>query len=333
MYDVIVVGSGPAGSSAARVCAENGLNTLIIEKEKHPRDKPCGGAILNYVDIDQSLVKNKIEFFDIFFNYKKFTTITYPVYIVNRKEFDFWLVKKAKSCGAKLVEKEEVISVDVKESVHIKTNKGSYVAKMVIGADGPDRLVARNVGLHKKGIIYVTLVTDCKSNLKDNKSKLYFFDDMVGYFWIFPKKEMMNIGAGYCGPHKLDLMDRLFEFADKINIKLDKSKVKGAIIPGYLLPKIYGNKVLLAGDAAGFINPLTGGGIDLAIRSGSKAGAVAAKAIKQNDVSEKFLSQYKKECSSMIKKIKKGKRRFWILESLVKLRLIKPIISIIRLFQ
>lgn len=331
MYDVIVVGSGPAGSSAALVCAENGLNTLIIEKEKLPRDKPCAGAILDYVDIDQSLIKDKTEFLDIFFNYKKVTTIKYPICVVHRKEFDFWLVNKAKSKGAKLIDKEEVISVDIKDNVHVKTNKSSYDAKMIIGADGPESTVAKNVGLYKKGAIYVTLISECKSDIKDNKCKIYLFSDMVGYFWIFPKKGTISIGCGCCGKHKISLEDRLSSFVKKKGIKL--GKVKGAIIPGSLLPKIYGNKVLLAGDAAGFVNPLTGGGIDLAIRSGKNAGFVAIKAIKQNNVSEKFLSQYKKVCSSMIKEIKKGKRRFWILKSLIKLRLMKPVISIIRLMQ
>ena len=144
-YDVIIVGAGPAGSTAARHCGLKGLKTLLLEKEKIPRYKPCAGGItfaavkeLDF-DIPEELIERKCHGMRIHFKKcKNRVTEEHPlVYMVTRSVFDEYLVEKSVAAGAEIRDSETCISVATdREKVSISTSKGEYRANIVIGADG-----------------------------------------------------------------------------------------------------------------------------------------------------------------------------------------------------
>ncbi|MBU4406627.1 MAG: FAD-dependent monooxygenase, partial [Candidatus Altiarchaeota archaeon] len=153
-YDVIVVGSGPAGSTAARECALRGLNTLVIEKEKLPRHKPCGGAVsskaLSLLDfkIRNDLVERECYGSRLHYGgYEIEARKPYRIGIfTSRDEFDMYLVEKAIDANAELKDAESVKSLTIGDSsVVVRTDKGTYKASAVIGADGVNSGVANYV--------------------------------------------------------------------------------------------------------------------------------------------------------------------------------------------
>jgi len=316
MYDVIVVGAGPAGSTAAYHCAKYGLKTLILEKERMPRDKPCGGCIqftfLNPPKYISSIVKQKVTVFKQIIG-KQNIDMKNNLLMFERKDFDYALVKRAVVAGAKL-NYEKVENVILGKYPVVKTNKNSYKAKIVIGADGVMNIVAKSAGLFKVRRYAVSFVIEDKTP-EEMKKKFdlncaYCYHHYPYNFWIFPKDDIVNVGI-FCVPEKgasFNLQQLLFDFLDEHDINIDKNKVKGAPIPTELLPKIYTDNIMLTGDAAGFVDPLTGGGIELAMLSGQKAAKVAAEAVAANDFSERFLSRYEDDCSFLYKFIKKRKK-------------------------
>jgi digeranylgeranylglycerophospholipid reductase len=121
-----------------------------------------------------------------------------------------------------------------------------------------------------------------------------------GYGWIFPKKDHINIGIGEIGKSEFNLKNIFSKYIqmlknDKIipeSIKL--GTIKGGALPIHPVDKTYSNRVILCGDSAGFINPLTGEGIDFAMYSGKIASDVLIKALEKENFTEHFLKKYEK---------------------------------------
>ena len=151
MYDVIVVGAGPGGAMAAKTCSENGLKVLLIEKESLPRYKACGGAVSKKA-LDLIGPLDDLELTYESFGVRAFApNATYIEHkfedlfslLTFRNSLDYLLLQRAKKSGAKIREHEKVKSVDVSQaSVKVKTTKGEYSAKMIIGADGVNSVVS-----------------------------------------------------------------------------------------------------------------------------------------------------------------------------------------------
>ena len=151
-YDVIVVGAGPGGATAARLCAQTGFRTLLIEKEKFPRYKPCGGCLspktVRLLPFDLgSILENTI------FNAKFTYCVKDPVsiktdkpmaFMVMRERFDQFLIGKSLEEGVELLEGNRVIRVEERgDALEIELSKGEiFRCEYLIGADGPESLVA-----------------------------------------------------------------------------------------------------------------------------------------------------------------------------------------------
>ena len=321
-YDVVVVGAGPAGSTAAKFLSEKGIKVLLLDKCKFPRDKPCGGGIpigilkdFKYIEekgliesysyggcFHSSLVKYKVELL------KNIPLIA----MVLRKKFDYGLVKIAIDSGATFMEGKTFEDIKIfNNKVRIKAKDGTAIdSEIVIGADGVWSTVAKRSGLSQNLKNFgIALVQEypISSEIIDQ----YFtekrighihmqFQGIAGYGWVGPLKKHLNIGIGEFERSRTNLKD-LFKYyieflkENKIipeNIKM--GRVKGAAIPNRPVDKTYADRILLCGDAGGLVNPFSGEGIDYAMSSGKIAANVIVEALEIGDTSANFLSKYEK---------------------------------------
>jgi geranylgeranyl reductase family protein len=295
-YDVIVVGAGPGGSTAARFCSKAGLKTLIIEKERLPRYKPCGGCLsiktAHLLGFDLSpVIENTIygaKFTycskDPFFIEKKD-----PIaFLVMRDRFDQLLINKALEDGAEIREGEKVTRVEEKDDgVEVEWGKGKrFHCRYLIGADGPESIVARSLPLLPQRNDGNGIAIECEIPFDESihfpQNELQFVNLDFGrvpngYGWVFPKKEWLSIGIGgmFRETKKINPHQYFNDFVKGLDYI---PKGKTGKIMGHLLPSFYDEnqkvsqgRILLVGDAAHLMDPLQGEGIYYAIRSGRLA--------------------------------------------------------------
>lgn len=325
MYDVIVVGSGPSGSMAAKTCADNGLKVLLLEKESLPRYKTCGGAVSKKaLDLIGPLegLEPKYDIFGARMFTPSLDSLKHkfkdPVTILTfRDPLDNFLVQNAKASGTEIHENEKVEKVDIREEcVEVKTTKGSYSAKVIIGADGATSLVAKEAKLRKRwkkseSAICIEAEIELEYHyieklIEDEQLIYFYFIEDWGYGWIFPKGNVLSVGIGGMRERIQNLSNSFSNFlnliSNDVQIDLEEHIIKKS---GHLIPAggfdrdIFTDRVLLVGDAAGFVDPFLGEGIYYALASGIKAGEVATQSIKRDDQSKEFLSLYRKKCDEM----------------------------------
>lgn len=332
--DVLVIGAGPAGSTAAKWAAKNGAKTLLVEKKSEiGTPKRCAEGISDKaigelgLEIDPRCIARRIEGATIISpdNTKaKFTreninkNITGVV--LERKVFDKLLAADAIRAGCETMIKTEAISMDRDVDgcfiVDLKKFNSEHLlvkAKIVIGADGPEAHVSRWAGINTK-VPQSEMESGAQyemTNLKmDNNRTIEFYFGSVapgGYAWIFPKGyDTANVGIDINSTKAtMSAKEYLDEFIRNCDATRDAQKVEinvgGNPLCG-VFDEITADNFMLVGDAAGCINPVTGGGIDTAIESGMIAGKTAAKAVKDEDYSKENLSEYADYIDKNIKK-------------------------------
>lgn len=327
-YDVAIVGAGPAGSTAAKFICDKGYKLALIDKCKFPRDKSCGGGLPTHVlkRFKNILSDDMIDSYS--YGGTTFShSMKYQIKFINdepvtamtlRKKFDYGLVKIAIKAGANLIDGEKVIDIKInKEKATIKTDKGKIIdSNILIGADGVWSLVAKKIGLRKKNNPIGLCVFEEYELDKEMLDK-YFgelrlgyihskFDNLNGYGWVFPKNKHINIGIGELeynpqqNKSKNNLKNVYYNYISTLKKqklipeKIKINNIKGGAFPIIPLNKTYSKRVILIGDAAGFVNPVSGEGIYYAMASGQLAAETIQKALESKDSSEKILSKYQK---------------------------------------
>jgi digeranylgeranylglycerophospholipid reductase len=320
-FDVLVVGGGPAGSSAARIAAENGCTVALIEKEKEIAETVRTSGVTWISDIKQFGIPdecyNPIKKFS-FCSPKNSVTISDEVakaaVLDVRKTYRF-LAERARNAGARIF-----VSTNVSDI--LKSSRGKCVGviaksyekeiqfngKVIIDASGFASVVAKELGYVKQ---WEKFGVGAEFEVKTERLEYDNWWLMVGqeyspagYAWIFPTSEnTARIGVGIGKPDSdVDPTIRLNELIDK-KIgpikdlgKIEKIEFHYGLIPNEGLSRktVYDN-VILVGDSAGQANPLVLEGIRYAIRFGEVAGRVVANAIKNKDTSETSLMPYEKE--------------------------------------
>jgi geranylgeranyl reductase family protein len=306
-YDVIVVGGGPAGSTAARGCAERGFKTLLIDKAVFPRYKPCGGALsirtINSLgfEIPLELFETECRGVSVYYkgdmsSYKKGDRIAV---MVSREKFDNFLFEMAKERGCITVTGARVVSIEGSgEYIKVNTEDSSYLSRFVIGADGANSVVSRFLNGSNKEFLsapaFVSKVAIPSQCITFGKEVLNFYFGGVygGYAWVFPHKGYIT--AGIWGLNWLDSkpVDSMKRFLILHGFSADN--IKGHKMPLWdKRRKICSDRVILTGDAGGFVDSFSGEGISNAIMSGRIAAESISDFFKKG---ESAGDNYKKRC-------------------------------------
>lgn len=300
-FDVVVVGGGPAGASAAYNLAKSGMNVALLEKEKLPRYKSCGGVVATHVDkiLDFSIepvIERKISKILITVNLKKPFVTQSPspfIYLVMRDKFDNFLVEKAKSVGVNIFQESPLINLqETTDGYLLTTDSQSFQAKYLIGADGANGVTRMLLGLSRIQNRSVAV----EREIYATKNALEKWDDMIaldfgylssGYAWVFPKEKNFSIGTG--GPLRVS-KELIKYYDDALSYYKDRvENTESFCSTGHQLPirskgeTIQIGRTLFVGDAAGMIEPMAGEGIYYAIRSGQIAAETIINSAKNGD--------------------------------------------------
>ncbi|HUX93462.1 MAG TPA: NAD(P)/FAD-dependent oxidoreductase, partial [Ignavibacteriaceae bacterium] len=284
-YDVIVVGAGPAGSIAARYAAEGGASVIMLEKDRdvgYP--VRCGEAISKagvseFITPDERWISAHISKFALISPDGTEAVIEFgdAGYVLERRIFDYELAKTAANAGAEIVTRAYVNGL-LFENGKVSGVKYEYrgeqkelKAKIVIGADGVESRIGRWAGLKTyvdfREMECCVQVTASNINIKGDTLYFYFGENVApgGYFWIFPKVNgAANIGLGVSGMvgKKKSALSFLNNFMENNfpNAPILTS-IAGGVPSSITLEKISAPGIMLVGDAARQVNPLSGGGI------------------------------------------------------------------------
>ena len=345
-YDVLVIGGGPAGALAGKTAAEKGLSALIVEK------RPAIGApvrcaegigkeaLHEFMDPDPRWISAEMTGAGIVapdgFLMKLDSAMAGSKvgYVLDRKIFDRELVWKAAEAGAEIAVKSRAAAPIMEDGI-VKGAKIEYAGKttdvkadVVIAADGVESKFSKWCGIDTtvpvreimSSVQYVMADIDI-----DEHATIFYLGNEVapeGYLWVFPKgRRSANVGIGISGK-KSGEGHRAKDYLDKFVKKTFPNGKTIEYIPGGVsvcrpLDCTVADGLMIAGDAARVVDPLTGGGIYNAMYTGRLAAEVAAVCIEKGDLSKKALMKYDKEwrASSVGKTIE---RNYHIKEYLIK---------------
>ncbi|WP_428564255.1 MAG: geranylgeranyl reductase family protein [Solidesulfovibrio sp. DCME] len=311
-HDVVIVGAGPAGSTAAHVLAQKGVSVLVLDKAAFPRDKLCAGLLTwKAVDVLERVFAETAEgllatgvFNAAVAGYRiRFRDRTiaagetfYPFHFTARRVFDKHLLDRAVKAGADVRQDARVAAVDPASGLVRLADGREFRGRFVIGADGVASLVraacpfdrtAWKAGLG--GAMEFSLPRDdallsgrVHQDLHAPCPTVYAGFLRAGYGWVFPHADRLVIGiGGHIARHAKDFRAMFREFVTFLGLPGELAdRAKGHGLPyGNYIERPWHGRVLLAGDAAGLVETLFGEGIYYALRSGELAGQAALAAL------------------------------------------------------
>ncbi len=295
--DVVVVGLGPAGSRAAEAAAHAGLEVVALEKRAEPgtpvqcaefvpsmieRDVPSVG------EVTAQAIERMLTFVED--DDRPDETPEFRGRMIDRAKFDRLLAQNAAKAGADCRYGAKLLRIDADGTVHVSGGQ-SFKPRVLIGADGPRSRVGAAIGAVNRELVETRQVTVPLVLPHDATDIFLSADYRGGYGWLFPKGAVANVGLGIIVDGALNEMSTrralkalllllLSRLAAERRIGTNAWALTGGAIPVGGRVKSIGALgavgVMLAGDAAGLTNPVTGAGIASAVQSGTMAGRAAA---------------------------------------------------------
>ncbi|AYK14567.1 MAG: geranylgeranyl reductase family protein [Methanosarcina flavescens] len=295
MYDLIIVGGGPSGASAGRTAGKRGLLTLLIEKENFPRYKPCGGALSSYglscLDfklpehvIERNISKVRVHFRDRFVEGVKEPDLAL---LISRKVFDNFLLEKARETGIEIRTGERVLDcIEKDDHVEVRTTDNTYLGRFVLIAEGSGGTLKYKVRPRDKRTDYgIGLTSEIPAEDEAIRTRfpgtidIHFGIAQGGYGWIFPHSGYYSAGIVGTAQYLKHPKKVLLDFLQENNLPGNFPFHSHIIPKGGIKRKIINSRLLLSGDAAGFVDAFTGEGISYAIRSGQLAAEAVANLV------------------------------------------------------
>ncbi|HEV8251338.1 MAG TPA: geranylgeranyl reductase family protein, partial [Gaiellaceae bacterium] len=291
--EVAVVGAGPAGAVAAYTLASHGASVVLLDRARFPRDKPCGGGLtgraVRLLPFSvEPVVEDRVHRIDFRLGYGSSfhrRAADALVLMTQRRRLDAFLVERAAFAGAEFRDGVKASRVERNGAgAVVRTDSGDVHADLVIGADGANGVSAAAVGKPVDRAYCVALEGNVphETTGRDRYRGRAVLELGVvpgGYAWIFPKGDHVNVGvAGWAdeGPRLRRHLERLLEAhglpADAVrDLRGHRLPLRGVRAP------LANHRVLLAGDAAGLVDPLSGDGIYEAVLSAREAAAAACR--------------------------------------------------------
>lgn len=333
--DVIVVGAGPAGATAARTLALGGARVWLLDRHEFPRNKPCGGAIsaralTRFPYLEGQLHRiavhpvTKLHLESPGGCRSTLQSEDRAVLMIRRLDFDHLLVELARQAGAELMAGVEIAQAAMDEGgVSLTSRDGRrFRAPLAIAADGVNSVVARRLGLNPGwprssvalDMMEETPIETLKCAEPDALWVSYGHGGSAGYAYIFPKARHVNVGIGYVLSHFREQVDESpYELQRRFVDSLARRGLLHGVssrrhftpflIPvGGPLPKTAHERVLLAGDAGGFVNGFTAEGIYYAMVTGELAARAALGSARSPEpVATRYVRSWKREIGAELR--------------------------------
>ncbi|HJQ29445.1 MAG TPA: NAD(P)/FAD-dependent oxidoreductase, partial [Rubrobacter sp.] len=332
-YDLVVVGAGPGGSSAAYHSAKAGLNTLLVDRQEFPRDKTCGDGLMPHAASEVALMgladwldephHGKFKGFSIYTRTAFLRQNVPPSlhgphgYVVKRQETDAKLLGRAVSAGADFrggVRATDLVRSASGSVTGIVASKAGeslqFDTPLVVVADGVGGFAGKGMKAHQNAVARRQYFRDVEGPEKQDLH-VFITKDMnahgAGYGWVFYFGDgTANVGAGVStaalartGRNLKDFFDRFLEeplMADWLkNATPEGPPTSWSLKMGMWGAKRYGQGTLLVGDAGSMVHPISGEGVGYALESGRLAASWANEAHVRQDFSAATLSGYERQ--------------------------------------
>jgi len=325
-FDLIVVGSGPAGSAAATVAAQGGLTVALLDKSAFPRDKLCGGGVTGRAERYLDTIFGQPITPDLFRTVTRLKLLhggegmgvirnAPPFHMTMRRDFDTVLHNHASAAGAQVFAPVRITQIDAQDTrVHLADGR-ILQAGFIIGADGVNSAVARSLFGRPFDPAHVSFALEVEIPRRSGHFNAVEVDLGAahwGYGWVFPKNRSVTVGVGGMHHRNPDMKARMQAYLQR-HLSPEEAdaalrQCKGAFLPAGIYRRMPGKgRVLLTGDAAGLVDPVTGEGIAWAMRSGQLAAEACLKAA-GSGTPDKAMRHYMAELTYIQREIDRARK-------------------------
>jgi geranylgeranyl reductase family protein len=281
--DLIVLGLGPAGAIAAAEAARRGCRVIALDRKREAGvPVQCAEFVPALLEVDAGAIRQPIGAMQTFVeDDAPELKADFPGRMLDRAAFDASLVQAAQRAGAEIRFSCFIRKVTARGTVELSNGQCLH-ASVIIGADGPRSRAGKAIGCVNTQLVETRQVTVGLVQPHLATDIFLSADIPGGYGWLFPKGKVANLGAGVSPQYKARLKSIVagLQASQRERLSSQVLAVTGGAIPvgGMLKPWGFLENVLvlLAGDAAGLANPVTGAGIAAAVHSGRLAGRAAA---------------------------------------------------------